>query len=394
MGVHSGPVYRVEDINANMNVSGGGINIAQRVMDCGDAGHIFLSRSVAEILSQLSTWATHLHDIGEYEVKHGVRLHLFSLYGEGFGNEAPPAKLPLSSRDRPKSSVREATHSVVVSPRPGIAPSPSTRMSRPRLPAAALRIQFLGAFKVLRGNKAVTDAEWKNRKAHKLFKFLVLNRKRAVSREVLLDTFWSDIPDNKRASHNFSVIVSALRKALEPDVKNPSLSRYIVSESELWQFNNDATYWLDVAEFDERYRHSKRLEVQGDSQSAVQERFNAVALYKGELLPGDLYDDWCVPDRRQYQEMYVTLLTELASHFFRAEDHEQATDFCHRILAVDRCDERAHRMLMRCYSKMGRRTDAIRQFRACVDTLRKDLDLEPSVATLDLHRTIVGTGTQ
>ena len=92
MGVHSGPVYRVADINTNMNVAGGGINMAQRVMDCGDSGHILVSRRVADDLLQLSTWEGLIHDLGEAEVKHGVRVQIFNVYGEGFGNPEPPQK--------------------------------------------------------------------------------------------------------------------------------------------------------------------------------------------------------------------------------------------------------------------------------------------------------------
>jgi class 3 adenylate cyclase len=91
MGLHSGPVYRVEDINASANVSGGGINLAQRVMDCGDAGHILLSGVVRDLLGQVGAWP--LHDLGECEVKHGERLHLFSLYTDEVGNPALPEKL-------------------------------------------------------------------------------------------------------------------------------------------------------------------------------------------------------------------------------------------------------------------------------------------------------------
>ena len=93
MGVHTGPVYRVADINTNKNVAGGGINMAQRVMDCGDAGHIIVSEAVAEVLGQLSTWAKQLHDLGEAEVKHGVRVHVFNVYTDEHGNAALPEKL-------------------------------------------------------------------------------------------------------------------------------------------------------------------------------------------------------------------------------------------------------------------------------------------------------------
>jgi len=93
MGIHSGPVYRVADINANRNVAGGGINVAQRVMDCGDAGHILVSKSVADVLSQMASWDGALHDLGEAEVKHGVRIHLYNLYNNEVGNSALPKKL-------------------------------------------------------------------------------------------------------------------------------------------------------------------------------------------------------------------------------------------------------------------------------------------------------------
>jgi class 3 adenylate cyclase/tetratricopeptide (TPR) repeat protein len=96
MGLHSGPVYRVTDINANQNVAGGGINIAQRVMDCGDAGHILTSQSVADVLGQLSSWKDRLHDLGEAEVKHGVRVHLYNLYTNEAGNSALPKKVATS----------------------------------------------------------------------------------------------------------------------------------------------------------------------------------------------------------------------------------------------------------------------------------------------------------
>jgi tetratricopeptide (TPR) repeat protein/class 3 adenylate cyclase len=91
MGLHTGPVYRIADINANRNVSGGGINIAQRVMDCGDAGHILVSAALASVLKQVSVWSSALHDLGEVQVKHGVRVHVFNLLQDGVGNADTPA---------------------------------------------------------------------------------------------------------------------------------------------------------------------------------------------------------------------------------------------------------------------------------------------------------------
>jgi hypothetical protein len=92
-GVHIGPIFRHSDIQDNINVVGGGINLAQRVMDCGDAGHILVSRSVAEVLEQLTEWPPYLHDLGVCEVKHGVRIHLYNVYNAAAGNPELPAKL-------------------------------------------------------------------------------------------------------------------------------------------------------------------------------------------------------------------------------------------------------------------------------------------------------------
>ena len=96
MGIHSGPVYRVADMNANANVSGGGINMAQRVMDSGDSGHILLSRNVADVLEQLRGWSESLTDLGFHEVKHGLKVHFYNLCKDGLGNPALPRKLALT----------------------------------------------------------------------------------------------------------------------------------------------------------------------------------------------------------------------------------------------------------------------------------------------------------
>jgi TolB-like protein/Tfp pilus assembly protein PilF len=93
MGVHSGPVNPVTDVNDKTNVAGAGINVAQRVLDCGDAGHILLSAHIAENLVHYRHWQPYLHDIGECEVKHGKRLHLFNLYKDNLGNRQVPEKL-------------------------------------------------------------------------------------------------------------------------------------------------------------------------------------------------------------------------------------------------------------------------------------------------------------
>src|SRR5438034_5449727 len=92
MGIHSGPVNEITDLNEQANIAGAGINVAERVMDCGDAGHILLSQHVADDLEQYPQWRSHLHDLGECEVKHGVKVSVVNFYTPEAGNPSPPAK--------------------------------------------------------------------------------------------------------------------------------------------------------------------------------------------------------------------------------------------------------------------------------------------------------------
>src|SRR6266446_4421484 len=100
MGIHSGPVSGVVDVNERTNVAGGGINTAQRVMDCGDSGHILLSRHVAEDLAEYDRWRPFLHDIGTFEVKHGVPVSVSNLYSDEIGNAKLPTKLQAVRKRR------------------------------------------------------------------------------------------------------------------------------------------------------------------------------------------------------------------------------------------------------------------------------------------------------
>src|SRR6266513_1168172 len=100
MGIHSGPISEVADVNQRQNIAGAGINLAQRVMDCGDAGHILVSKRLAEDLEQHDRWRPFLHELGTCEVKHGVRIHISNLYSDEVGNPQLPKKLEAVRKHR------------------------------------------------------------------------------------------------------------------------------------------------------------------------------------------------------------------------------------------------------------------------------------------------------
>jgi class 3 adenylate cyclase len=117
MGVHSGPINPISDVNDRSNVTGAGINMAQRVMDCGDAAHILVSRRVAEDLEQYRQWQPSLHDLGECEVKHGVRVHIFNLYTDKVGNRNVPTRLKFSARRDRRSKARLVVVTTAIKPK-------------------------------------------------------------------------------------------------------------------------------------------------------------------------------------------------------------------------------------------------------------------------------------
>jgi len=114
MGVHSGPVDQVKDVNDRINVAGAGINVAQRVMDCGDAGHILVSKRVAEDLAQDRLWQPHLHELGDIEVKHGEKLGIVNLHTAELGNPQPPEKLSRIAAAPKFPNVPSAQKSIAV----------------------------------------------------------------------------------------------------------------------------------------------------------------------------------------------------------------------------------------------------------------------------------------
>ena len=116
MGIHSGPVNEITDLNEQANIAGAGINIAQRIMDCGNAGHILLSRHVAEDLEQYRQWQPYLHDLGECEVKHGARVHAFNLYTDDVGNPEVPEKFKRAAVETSATTSAIPDKSIAVLP--------------------------------------------------------------------------------------------------------------------------------------------------------------------------------------------------------------------------------------------------------------------------------------
>jgi hypothetical protein len=141
MGIHSGAVNEITDLNEQANIAGAGINIAQRIMDCGDAGHILLSKRVADDLEQYPQWRSRLRDLGECEVKHGVLVHAVNLYTDELGNPEVPEKFK-------RADVEEA-----------VSAAPTPRLRKYSVAAALIIVALaIGSFLFWQRQKLKTSA--------------------------------------------------------------------------------------------------------------------------------------------------------------------------------------------------------------------------------------------
>src|SRR6266480_2866114 len=177
MGIHSGPVNQVRDVNDRINVAGAGINTAQRVMDCGDAGHILLSWHVAENLKHYRQWQPHLHDLGECAVKHGERVHVVNFYNGKLGNPELPEKFrhegsrkglsprPVSGSDARLVRVRWALIAAALMIIVGIAVGIPLFLHRPSGKSASAYISKSSPLPAMIPEKSIAVLPFENRSA-------------------------------------------------------------------------------------------------------------------------------------------------------------------------------------------------------------------------------------
>jgi DNA-binding SARP family transcriptional activator len=138
----------------------------------------------------------------------------------------------------------------------------------------------------------------------------------------------------------------------------------------------------------ERFRTAQNLKRRGDLVAAIREYRAAEALYHGEFLEEDRYEDWLTPQRQSLQDDYLSLLDRLSRHYLDQEDFAACVTVCGKMLAVDSCCEEAHRRLMRCYSRQGQPYLALRQYHLCVERLEEELYVPPMQATTTLYEQI------
>jgi DNA-binding SARP family transcriptional activator len=264
---------------------------------------------------------------------------------------------------------------------PGPASSHGAAASQPPTATPAkpsLAAYCLGPFQVYLDDRLVE--EWPGHKALSLFKYLLLNRRRRVLKDVLYELFWPGV-DPEACRRNLHQAIYSLRHTLR---RHRSDIRYLLFEDDCYFLNPELEIWVDAEEFDERAVAGQRLEVSRRPDEAMAEYGKAEALYRGHLLEECLYEDWLGVERERLRSAHTHIAGRLAVGYIERREYGAAILLCQKALTLDRCDEDAHRRLMQCYEAQGQRHLALRQFRACAEALRADFDLAPGEETIAL----------
>ena len=199
-----------------------------------------------------------------------------------------------------------------------------------------------------------------------------------------MEVFWPE-SDQDAARNNLNVAIYGLRKALaraDPDFA------FVLFRQGCYSFNPELRLWVDAEAFVECVHRAQAADQHGEADAAVAAYRVAQAVYHSPLLVDDRYEDWLIPQRQSLQDSYLKVLTRLASQHFADENFEACAAVANKMLEVDPCDEEAHRLLMRCYSRMGHTHLALRQYHFCVDALSRELNLIPSPQTVALFQQI------
>lgn len=247
---------------------------------------------------------------------------------------------------------------------------------------ASLQISVLGTFRLAVNGEVVEEKRWARRKAQQLVKLLALQPDARLHREQVSEWLFPELEAEEAAANLYRALHYA-RRALEPHATRQQHSAFICISQQQLQLGAPNGLLIDWQEFARLAADATRT---GDPSIYEQ----AIQLYAGELLPGDVYEDWTTVRREQLRVQHRDLLCALARIYERVGETRRGIECLKKLLTLDLSDEACHRELMRLYAAMGDRERAVLQYRLCRDALRQELDAPPEAATEKLYREISG----
>ena len=250
-----------------------------------------------------------------------------------------------------------------------------------------VRVHCLGKFRVYRNDQLVEN--WRNNKAKAILKLLLLNPGKPLPKDIFMEAFWSEYPV-KQAANSFRVAVHEVRQKLNAQHVDGQDHEYILTDGSNYSINLDAPIWVDFNEFEIHWRTGRTLEKSGRFSEATAEFKEAERLYQGDFLEEDLYEDWALLKREALVDIQLGILGKISNFFLKTADYDSCIEFSQKILARDLCREDAYQYIIRCYTNLGFRSRALRWYRLCEDTLRRELDCPVNPETRALGNSLLG----
>jgi len=223
-----------------------------------------------------------------------------------------------------------------------------------------------------------------NRNGQAILRYLVAQLEHRATMDILMTLLWPE-DEPAVAHHKLQVAVSALRRSLNDGYVKDAGGGYILCKNRVYELNPLIPLRTDVDEFLEYYQAGRQS--RGNVMVAYYKR--ACDLYTGPFLSEDLYTDWSSIQRKQLNQVYLTMCNALAEYCLETGRYEHAMRWIGAILKENRCDEMAHRQLMRIYAAQGQRSDALRQYQLCERILAEELSVRPMPETMSLFRAIL-----
>jgi DNA-binding SARP family transcriptional activator len=244
-------------------------------------------------------------------------------------------------------------------------------------PGFRLFVQTLGSFRVRRGSELIPSNGWRRDTARQLFQLFLTYRHAPLDRDQFCEFLWPEA-DLATAHRNFKISLNALYQVLEPEREPGSDSAFIFRDGTSYTLRPNADLWLDAEEFLALTRQAE--------QNDAEKLEKAVELYRGEYLPENLYEPWLAEERERLASSFLESADRLTELWIEQGKYAQAIELAQKILARDNCWERAYRLLMLAYDRLGDRGQVGRTYQRCTQTLRDELDVAPSRETQNLYK--------
>ncbi|MFQ5796017.1 MAG: BTAD domain-containing putative transcriptional regulator [Candidatus Bipolaricaulia bacterium] len=260
-------------------------------------------------------------------------------------------------------------------------------MGQTQMDDFGLRVKLLGHFEIWRGHELIPPQAWPQRKTQTLLKILLTERGRVFTQDQLIDALFPDL-DLDKAARSLRGRISELRRTLEPDLKRGPDSQFVLRVGGGYCFSENAPCWIDVEEFHQSMESARELEQAELWSQALEQYQQTVELYRGDYLAEDLYEEWSIPPRERWRELYLNALGRLAECYARLRNYPRAIEYCQRMIELDPYREAGYRQQMLYHSYAGERRKALQVYETCVKVLKDELDAKPAPETYELYQQI------